>query len=85
MRKLVKTVVTLVVIGYATKLAIEIAGDWQREDRMRAMSNEEPLINDLPQILAQALVREGAFVRELAAFSVKFPLEVARYLKIESA
>jgi hypothetical protein len=83
MRKLLKTVVTLVVIVYAAKLAFETAGEWQREDRMRAMSDEGPLLNDLPEIARQVLVQEGAFVRELAMFSVKFPLEIARYLKIE--
>jgi hypothetical protein len=51
---------------------------------MRAMSDEGPLSKEIPWLMSRTMLEEREFVRELAKLVVKFPVEMARYLKSES-
>jgi len=84
--KLSKVVKGLAVAAAAAWIARKVvisAAEWQREDRMRAMSNEGPLSRELPRMLGESLAAEGPFLGELAKFAMKFPAEVARYIRAE--
>lgn len=83
-RKIVTTALALAIAGYMVRMGILTAFEWRREDKMRAMSDEGPLSREIPKLLAQTLIEERVFVRELAMLVMKFPLEMARYLRAES-
>jgi hypothetical protein len=69
---------------FIAKKVIQSIPEWMREDRMREMSDEGPLIRVLPAALGQALYDEREFLRELVKLVVIFPVEIAKYLKSES-
>lgn len=83
-KKMFTTAVALAVAAYVARMGILTAFEWQRENKMRAMSDEGPLSKEFPWLFSRTLLEEREFVRELVRFAVKFPVEMARYLKSES-
>jgi hypothetical protein len=82
--KALKILGALALTAWVARKAVVSAAEWQRGDRMREMSNEGPLSRELPRILGESIAAEGPFVGELAKFAMKFPQEVARYIRAES-
>jgi hypothetical protein len=82
--KVFKVIAVMAAAGFVAHKAFISAQEWQREDRMREMSGEGPLAQDIPSILGQSIAAEGQFFSELAKFAMKFPAEVARYIRAES-
>ncbi len=83
-RTILKGAVALGIAAYLGRLAVLVAADWQRYNRMRAMSDEGPLGPALPRLLGQAMSEEGAALKELSEFAVNAPYEFARYLRIQA-
>lgn len=83
-KRLFTTALALAAAGYAARIGILTAFEWRRENKMRAMSDEGPLSKEIPWLMSRTLLEEREFVRELGNFVVKFPKEMARYLKAES-
>lgn len=83
-KKIFTTALAVAIAGYVARMGILTAFEWQRENKMRAMSDEGPLSKELPWLMSRTLLEEREFVRELALLFVKFPVELARYLKSES-
>ena len=81
MSKTIKILAGLAAAAWVARKAAMSATEWQRGDRMRAMSDETPLSREIPRLLGLSLAAEGPFFSELAKFATKFPQEVARYIR----
>ncbi len=73
-----------VVVLYGIKFALKAGGEWVRYDKIRAMSNEPPVATEIPKLAGQAAMEERATLVEIAQFFAKMPIELGRYLKMES-
>jgi hypothetical protein len=80
-RNIVTTTLMLIAAAYTARKVAKIAAEWARTDKIRAMSNEGPLLEEMPDLAAQMVFAERDFIAELGRFSVKFPIEIAKYLK----
>lgn len=83
-KALLKGAVALAVVAYAARLTILVAADWQRYNRIRAMSDEPPFATQLPKLVQKTLSEEKATIGEWASFATNAPYELFRYLKAES-
>jgi len=83
-KSLLKGAVALTIAAYAARLAILVAADWQRYNRIRAMSDEPPFSADLPKLAAKTFAEERETVGEFAALAMNAPYEFLRYLRAES-
>ncbi|MFN2449015.1 MAG: hypothetical protein ABR508_04370 [Candidatus Baltobacteraceae bacterium] len=77
---------TLAVAGLVliARFALKTAGELARYDRIRAMSNEGPVLEETPDMLLQIAVQERQTFKEWGAFFKSLPRDIARYVKIES-
>lgn len=82
--KVVTGALALAALGYVARLVILSAADWQRYDKLRAMSDEGPFAAELPAVAAETARKQGATARELADFVTNAPYEFARYLRAQS-
>ena len=83
-KSVIKSAVMLAAAAYLARLAVLLAADWVRYDRMRAMSDEGPFSKELPRLTAEALLEERFMVKDYADFFRSAPSELFRYLKTES-
>lgn len=74
----------LAVAFYAGRLVLLTAGDWQRINRVRAMSDEGPLSKDVPRLALQTIAEQSVTLNEWGKFFVNAPFEFARYVKAEA-
>lgn len=83
-RNLFTTLLMVAAAVYTARKVAKIAAEWIRTDAIRAMSDEGPLMAEMPQLAAEAVYAERDFVVELGKFATKFPIEIVRYVKAES-
>ena len=83
-KSLLKGAIALAIAAYAARLAVLIAADWQRMDRIRAMSDEGPLSQELPRLTSQTISEERETVKDFLQLAWNAPYELARYLRAES-
>ncbi|HET7814252.1 MAG TPA: hypothetical protein VFL13_07745 [Candidatus Baltobacteraceae bacterium] len=83
-RTLLTAALVLTAGAYAARMTAKMLGEWARYERIREMSDEGPLLEEMPKIAGETLLQERAFARELISFTFKFPVEIARYLRMES-
>lgn len=83
-RKLFSRALAIGLAIYAARVALLVADDWQRYDRIRRMSDQPPFGSEIPQLAADTMAAEGATVCEIASFIRSMPFEVMRYLRIQA-
>ncbi len=83
-RSIITTALALTAAAYAARFAAKMLTELARYQRMRDMSDEGPMAQEFPKLAGETLVEERAAAREWGSFMVKFPVELARYLRMES-
>ncbi len=66
------------------RMGMKMSRDLKRYDHLRSLSNEGPVMQETPEMLAQVLTYERHFVKNIIAFVQAVPKDIARYMKIES-
>lgn len=76
------TLAVAAVTYYLAKMGFKMARDLERYDRLRAMSNEGPVLEETPDMLMQVMVQERHMLKNWAEFFKAIPKDVARDAKI---
>jgi hypothetical protein len=69
---------------WAARFWLKTAQELRRYDHIRSLSNEGPFTEEAPDVVMQALQRQGETVKEWLSFLQSAPKDAARYLKIEA-
>jgi len=83
-RNILTAALALTAAAYIARGTAKTLAEWARYEKIREMSDEGPLTQEFPELVAQTIRREGDFLRELATFALRFPYELYRYLRMES-
>lgn len=83
-RNILTTALALTAAAYAARFAAKSLIELARYQQMRDMSDEGSMAQDFTKVAGELLAGERAAAREWASFFVKSPLEMARYLRMES-
>jgi hypothetical protein len=87
MRKF-KTLLKLIAIGGACVLVARAAagtvGDLRHYNRLREMSNEGPLWQELPEMIREIAAKERGLGPQIAGVIASLPADLLRYIQIET-
>lgn len=70
--------------GLAVRVTLSAASDLRRYDRLRAISNEPPLWDELPKMIREVTDKERYAPLNLWETLAGLPSDLARYARIKS-
>jgi hypothetical protein len=69
---------------YAARMALKMAEDLRRYNRILSMSNEGTVQEEMPELMMQVMKGERQTVNEWVDFMKSAPKDLARYMRIEA-
>ena len=73
-----------IVALYAISMGMRMADDMRRYNRIRAMSDDGTVAQEMPGLVMQTMNEERATITEWLRFLVTFPGDLVRYFRMES-